>query len=229
MRLLPVLLVVLSSLGSLAGCSRDAGNSKPPADAQASRASRPLEPAPTPPGAEIAEAKKLVAEMLKAPALSAISEILSNDSAAMVGFALVIPMGGACGMMGSSPAASSDKDAFEVLLRKYNFIIESGKEPSRLTPEAAQNGRAFLADMHTLVKRVGKRLKSGLTEDLIRPRNFKTLDGADYAVVSPSLVRVTPKNDLVRTIEVRVEDGKWRLHLGDFDTYIDRVLSTPGL
>lgn len=195
-------------------------------------------------GEPIAGAKALVEKAHTTKKFSEMSELFTNETAAafslpvFLGISLVAGMGEAFSNMGDSltklggeKAQPSEKDKkkledmkkmnadLKVFSKKYGLdtLSPMAKPDEAKIKALAKDGRAMLKELGTILE------TSGSDVGEMTPTNeFLSVDEIDFKVLSPTEVKLTPKDpkkakDLPPSATAKFEDGAWRLSLGTFD------------
>ena len=100
---------------------------------------------------------------------------------------------------------------------KRNDLEKLQKATDQELMVLGKKGRAMLADVDTVVSDLGKqgRLKvNPLSKKAPKPR-FGAVSDYNFEAVDASTVKATLKAGTGQSIQVRLEDGLWRLHIGD--------------
>lgn len=208
-------------------------------------------------GDPIAGAKGAIAEMSKVKSLSDFADHLTNESAAAVTvpmvliFSLVAGMGDAFSSMGDSlakmggqPNAQQSEKAkqdqakmkkmsedMKAFTKKYGLdTISPGAKPDAAKiADLSKNGRAMMKEMGGLLDAMGD--KAGA--EMSKPKDIPTVEDLEYKVISPTEVKITPKNPknkkgLTDSASMKFEDGAWRLHIGSFTEIMNDMQKQNG-
>lgn len=184
-------------------------------------------------------AREALTRARQAKNLSEMNNSLTNESAATLGFGLVLAdsmMSGLATTMtdaltpeGAKPKAAAGEEAsekafqakVEALLKRYSLDEKTFKgagESETLPPTLIAHGHQFLADAIVLSDGYEKShttSKSGRTLGGQMGGSALPMPGAcDFRVLSPSRVQIVPRANPKSTLEARLEDGQWRLDAG---------------
>jgi hypothetical protein len=181
-----------------------------------------------PPGEEIQAVQQTLERMTKVQNPQELAEFLTDESAGVMGFILLIPVGLAASMTdmvpsGSGPAADKNlKPDMEALLKKYGLDTATGMQDAGAAQTRLKGkGRAFLKDMAGLLVRLQKSDAAQSQKMGFQPTKDLRLEKLTFTVISPTEVKISPKSGTQgaqnrpkdQTILARVEEGKWRIDL----------------
>lgn len=208
-----------------------------------------------PPGTEVASAKQLVARLGQCKSLSDFSQMFSNETAAYFGFMVGVSMAMVSAMAesfakmgeemakqaGGPPPRKDPKQEAELRqMRKMGSTIEgifkrygmdeksmAGAKANGQLPQAVRaNGRRFLGEVAIVMDSMpGKRSNGGIQFD--KSKMPPHPDKLRYKVVSPTRVVIHDPEKPKEKLEARVEDGAWRLHIGDAGKQVMAALKNP--
>jgi hypothetical protein len=172
----------------------------------------PAASAPLSSAKQVAGAKAAVKRMSQAKTPAQMAQCLTNESAAMMGTILVIPL-----MMqhslpdtgASSRQKKAERARFEALLKRYGLDKAQNKGPeSKEWRRFAAQGRRFLVEVDGFLARSGKGGQWKKTRRRLLPTRFR------YTVLGPTRVAIRdPKKPKDPPMQARLEEGQWRLHL----------------
>jgi hypothetical protein len=190
-------------------------------------------------GTEVEAAKETFRKVSAVKDMSEMASYLTNRSAAVFGVILMIPislmtsmeeMGSSFENMGKDPnapaapaapkKASPFKAEFETITQKYGIKdMQSGPDPAAMKNLEAR-GRELMRDLALLMEKIEKSGKS--TGEKSKPDVLqKGPDDFEYTVVSPTRVRIVPKEKpkpgQPSEAFLVVEDGRWRLDFGGME------------
>ncbi len=203
----------------------------------------PTKAAPTA-GQEVAEVKAMISEMKNIKDIRAMSEFFTNESAAALGMVMMIPvammasfeemggqmateMGKLGGGQAQAPKPSTGpkiKAELEATMKKYGLSDKTQPNDKQAMAALSSRGREFFSDMTGLLEKMDKNGKGKSGFDMSGSKAPKPED-ATYEVLSPTRVKVTPKNPkekMMEKMEARFEDGRWRLHFGGFEELMEK-------
>ncbi len=191
-------------------------------------ASSAATPAAKPAGdsaAEISAAKMVFKRADEAKNFTQLADCLSNDSAVLISTNSLVQV-----LMLSlrpdpkKPPVKPDPATQKALQATFtNFAKKYDLEKMQKGTDAdlariSQRGRTMLADLDSIVndlQRQGKIKGNPLAEKAKGPR-FGLAENYSYEAVNASTVKITPKQPAgAPSAQIRLEEGKWRLHLGD--------------
>lgn len=169
----------------------------------------------------------------RAKGLAALNESLTNESAADIGFSLVLADSMVSGLTGTLSRTLTPQDAARqqglekafqdkvaALLDRYSVnkkTLDASNKSGALPPGLIGRGHQFLADAVALSDAYEKTHASSKNIPLSAQmgKNDLPAPGAcDFHVLSPTRVQIVPRRDPKSPIEARLEDGQWRLDLG---------------
>ena len=188
-------------------------------------------------GHEIEEVKATIKKMGEQKDLAGIAPYLTNRTAAAFGTVMsIIPMmivsfgemgqkmgselGKALGGKPAEPAKPAEDKVFaeiktdmEALSKKYGLDKKDGK-PSDL--EA--HGREFFLEVAKIIDKMGKSDKLKGQGEAPKPSEItKKVEDAEFTVVSPTEVKVVPKDKKDQPAKFVLEEGTWRLDAGGIE------------
>lgn len=206
----------------VAGATTPSTSTAPGASPTTSPTTAPSTP-PANAAAEIAAAKLVFKRADDARTFKQLSECFSNDSATLVGLNSI----GQVLRMSLKPdpknpaqpdaASAAAAKAQMAVYVKRNNLEKLQKATDQELMVLGKKGRAMLADVDTVVSDLGKqgRLKvNPLSKKAPKPR-FGAVSDYNFEAVDASTVKATLKAGTGQSIQVRLEDGLWRLHIGD--------------
>jgi len=200
--------------------------------------------APKPAPAAVAQspiqgAHDVLARAHGAKNLSELNGSLTNESAAAIGFGLVLAdslmsgmattMADALTPKGVKPKGMAREEAsektfqnrVEVLLKRYSLDGKTPKGADKsdaLPPSLIARGHQFLADALVLSNDYEKSHASskggGTLGSQMGGSDLPAPGACDFHVLSPTRVKIVPRADPKSPIEARLEDGQWRLDVG---------------
>lgn len=169
----------------------------------------------------------------RAKGLAALNESLTNESAADIGFSLVLADSMVSGLTGTLSRTQTPQDAARqqelekafqdkvaALLDRYSVnkkTLDASNKSGALPPGLIGRGHQFLADAVALSDAYEKAHASSKNIPLSAQmgKNDLPAPGAcDFHVLGPTRVQIVPRRDPKSPIEARLEDGQWRLDLG---------------
>lgn len=172
----------------------------------------------------------------RAKSLAELNQNLTNESAAIVGFSLVLADSMLSGLTGTMSRALTPKDAAHqqasekafqdkvvALLDRYSInkkTLDASDKSGALPPGLAAHGHQFLADAVALSDAYEKSHspnKSGTMSEQFGKNDFPAPGVCAFHVLSPTRVQIVPRTDPKSPIEAHLEDGQWRLDLGKME------------
>lgn len=238
---------------SLAGCffgACAACLSALPASAQVSAPIKPAVPAAagmTP----VQGASAALDHLHQAKSLAEMNPFLTNESAAVLGFTLVLADSLMSGMAtalspkaASSPAAASQaasekafQNQVEALLNRFSLSDKTLKmsNSDSLPPALVARGHQFLVDAFALSNSYEKSHtsandrasgKNPTIGSQIKGSDFPASSQCSFKVLSPTRVQIVPRSKPTSSFEARLEDGQWRIDMLGLTNSAE--LSKPG-
>lgn len=117
----------------------------------------------------------------------------------------------------------------EGIFKRYGMDEKSmaGAKANGQLPQAVRaNGRRFLGEVAIVMDSMpGKRSNGGIQFD--KSKMPPHPDKLRYKVVSPTRVVIHDPEKPKEKLEARVEDGAWRLHIGDAGKQVMAALKNP--
>ena len=164
-------------------------------------------------GSAVAGAKTLVLRIGQAKTGAQFAECLTNESAAMLGTLLTMPMmmqNGLGGNKGASAHQKAEQAQMQALIRRYGLDKVQNKGPeSKEWLHFASQGRRFLVELDQLQVRNGQ---AGIAKQ--SKSSIPSPDALRYTALSPTRVSLQdPKQPKAPPMQARLEDGQWRLAL----------------
>jgi hypothetical protein len=169
------------------------------------------------PGEEVAAVKQMLQKFAKIKSPAEFADYLSNESAALFGIVMLLPLSFAAAMESQGGKTDSQtKTEIETVLKRYGLNDMSSAPTPEQEKRLIGQGRQLMADVGALLERMSKSRKSeGFKID--ETKLPKELENLTFEVVSPTEVKITPKDPKERAMKAIVEEGKWRLHIGGMD------------
>jgi len=169
----------------------------------------------------------------QAKGLATLNQSLTNESAADIGFSLVLADSMISGLTGTMSRTLTPQDgarqqglekAFQdrvaALLDRYSLnkkTLDASNKSGALPPGLIGRGHQFLADAVALSDSYEKSHASSKNIPLsaqMGKNDFPASDACDFHVLGPTRVQIVPRSGPKTPLEVRLEDGQWRLDLG---------------
>ena len=205
---------------------------------QAALYAAPAAPAPAvsvPAGAlsPIAGAKQALVRGRMAKGLPQLNGVITNESAATIGFSLVLMDSLVSGISSGltktltpktaardNAAEKAYQDKAEALLKRYSLdarSIDASNKSGTLPPALAAHGHQFFSDALALSDAYDKtHAAEGITKVTQSGQDmFPAPAACSFQVLGPTRVKIVPHDTHKDPIEARLEDGQWRLDLAD--------------
>ena len=170
------------------------------------------EPASSGDAKALAGAKQLVRSLTEVDGIGDMAELMTNDTAAMMGMGIL-------GMLGMMTQSLADGDGATALIKDLEAIAKRyglsppGSDAPPSFDRVRKQGRAFLKEVAKLMAKTaasqgesGPDPFSGMGKKI-----YKDLEDVTYTVVDSEHVRIEREGQPVK-MEARLVDGKWRLH-----------------
>jgi len=169
--------------------------------------------------AAVRGARKTIDRLQQVKSMSEFAEMLTNESAASVAFPLY--------MMGAMPMTASGGEALQkkvaAIAQRYQL---SGKPDFSANSHGlvVKKGRAFMKDVTSVLAGIeGSPFQNGLGPlERFRSQVVEKASGLVYKRLDGKRVEISYPGE-PQTIEARLEDGKWRLHLANFDEMLAQM------
>lgn len=178
----------------------------------------------------------------RAKSLAELNQDLTSESAAVIGFSLVLAdsmvSGLASGLTqtltpkGAPPDPKAAKqqaeekafqDKVAALLDRYAInqkTMDASDKSGKLPPGLAAHGHQFLADAVALsdsYEKTHSSSKGGTLSEQFGKGDFPAPGACGFHVLSPTRVQIVPRTDPKSPLEAHLEDGRWRLDLGNIE------------
>ena len=179
-------------------------------------------------GDPVAGAKGAVGRLLRVRSMADMAPCLTNESAAMFGTMLTLPIAMATGMADVGPAndpatrrAKAAKKDLDALMKRYG-VPGGGPGGAQMGPGSkewkrfARQGRRFLVDVDALLTRLDRSgvMKGGAGQFRRDPKAPTSPEALRYRMLGPTRVAIRdPRDPKAQPMEARYEDGLWRIHL----------------
>jgi len=169
----------------------------------------------------------------RAKGLAALNESLTDESAADIGFSLVLADSMISGLTGTMSRTLTPQDAARqqglekafqdkvaALLDRYSLnkkTLDASNKSGALPPGLVAHGHQFLADAVALSDAYEKTHASSKNIPLsaqMGGNDIPAPGACDFHVLSPTRVQIVPRRNPKSPIEARLEDGQRRLDLG---------------
>lgn len=165
----------------------------------------------------------------QAKSLPEINPYLTNNSAATLGFTLVLADSLISGMAtvlspkDPSPQAAQEKafqDKVEGLLSRYGLTdktLDASQKGDLLPPALVARGHQFLTDALTLSNDYEKSQASKKNPTLgsqFHGGDFPASSACTFHILSPTRVQIVPRAKPKSALEARLEEGQWHIDLG---------------
>ncbi len=202
-----------------------------PAKPAPAPAANPVPPAPAAPLAGVTPAQgaaQALDQAHTAKTVSALNPYLTNESAAFLGFTLVLADSLISGMAsaftpnGKSPQAATEKafqDKVDALLNRYSLtdkMLDPSKKADSLPPALITHGHQFLSDASALSESYEKSHASAKSKTIGSQMNgsdLPTSSQCTFKVLSPTHVKIVPRGNPKSSLEAHLEDGQWRIDM----------------
>jgi hypothetical protein len=166
-----------------------------------------------------------------AKGLPQLNGVITNESAATIGFSLVLMDSLVSGMNSGltktlapktaardNAAEKAYQDKAEALLKRYSLdakTIDASNKSGALPPALVAHGHQFLTDALALSDAYDKSHAADGGTKIVRSGKdmFPAPGVCRFQVLSPTRVKVVPQDTHQDPIEARLEDGQWRLDL----------------
>lgn len=160
-------------------------------------------------------AKTAIGNVIAAKTFPDLAESLTNESAAAVSVGLLIP----AAMMAAFSDDAKLKSDFEKLAKPYGLDKEDGLDDAAALARLKAQGRRLLPE-------VGKFLTQWMKQEgeafPFEYDGSKEIAQLKFTVITSTRVRIDdPSVPGEKPKEARLEDGKWRVHLGDFESILE--------
>lgn len=203
---------------------------------QAALYAAPATPAPavpTPAGAlsPVEGAKQALERGRLAKGLPQLNGVITNESAATIGFSLVLMDSLVSGISSGltktltpktatqdNAAEKAYQDKAEALLKRYSLdakTIDASNKSGALPPALVAHGHEFFSEAQALDDAYDKsHAADGITKVTQSGKEmFPAPAACSFQVLSPTRVKIVPQDTHKDPIEARLEDGQWRLDL----------------
>jgi hypothetical protein len=184
--------------------------------------------------AALAGAQGVVGKLGQVRSFTGFADVLTNRSAGALGLFLTAIAGmavsfgdmpGAKTTSGISPAQM--KADYDALLARYDLSEDKmASDKTTLPPAVLQHGRQFLVDIGTFLDKTGSK-----SDTSFHGNEAPQVNDLTYTVLSPTQVHMTMKPKPGRKVQppfdAVLEDGQWRLDLGDIKKMFTSTAGPP--
>lgn len=191
----------------------------------------PAVPAPAGVLSPVDGAKQALERGRLAKGMTQLNGVITNESAATIGFSLTLMdslvSGISTGLTKTlapktathdNAAEKAYQDKAEALLKRYSLdakSIDASNKAGTLPPALAAYGHQFLADAQALDDAYDKsHAADGVTKVTQSGKDmFPAPAACSFQVLSPTRVKIVPRDTHKNPLEARLEDGQWRLDM----------------